>query len=285
MCTDTSGLRSQTKLVLAFICAALLVISSGSLATADAPSNNPVVDWNWGANRVLAGPSVSHSNHVDLTTLGTVNTVGAIVNRIGTGAPINNSITDPNDPPPMVGSLSFIQQLDSSSNVPNSTAPGQFRLRRNDSTLNPEIDVNYTQLYWQDSADTNLYPGLTWSLALKNNAGVATVRPAIQDTLGNWHLGATTTNTDGVFSVDLGLETWAPYTPATSTSASLQLAPGGGYGAFAGQVQAFGFFAQDTDGLTTERMRIAYFEVVPEPGTLALAGLGALGMIALRRRS
>ena len=276
----------QSKTVIcraiALLCSALLVVSCASIASAQI-----VADWNWGTS---IEPPVSKPDvdDVQLGSLGTETTSGSILNRIGLGGPITNGLIDKggNAVTDMVGALSFIQQIEG-----DSSSIDQFRLRK-DGSLNPEITANYTQLYWTETAGPASLAMGTISIGVKNNQGFQDLFAAIQDTNGDWFLGQTSVLDqfpaagNGQLLIDVDTELWAPYTPATDASTSLQLAPTSGFAPFTGEAQAVGFFMQDTDGITSSRrFRITNVvaSVIPEPGTLALAGLASLSLIARRR--
>lgn len=283
----------------------LFVLPLAALCCASLSSAAVVAEWsadqgnlsdNINMDESFAGTGVSGTIHNYISTPSTaINQANYGDNDGDAGAGRNNTVA---------GSLNFISQLN---DVDGTTAQGdawrQFRLRQGN-TLNPEAGARsgveaYTHLFYSDAASQTL-GGVAWEINFSNNSDLGTVRAAVRDTNGDWFLSSSSYSNDGsdlpsggtfnIYSLDLGTETWAGYTPATAASDTLLLAPSSGFSALAPatQIDAVGFHLEDLTTGDNGRWRIQGFSVtstaIPEPGSLGLLALGATGMVLRRRR-
>jgi len=268
--------------VLLFPCCASLV-SAASIVTQ--------FQWGDGSSEVF-GPTpvipVAAPASVDLVKESNVQTNGAIRNYVAKSPGVvtngildesGNAISDVRGP-----GLSYILQTSGADVF-------SFILRSNVRRLNPRarFGTGTTQLFWSEAAAVTNLLGLTWELSIgPGSQGYQEgIRAAIQDTAGNWLIGMTASGdtTEGLQTINLETEMWAPYTPADLAATSLVTfdSAGASFATFTGDVQAFGFFSQNTGDVN---WRINGFQVtaVPEPGSVALLGFASLGLFLRRCR-
>lgn len=136
---------------------------------------------------------------------------------------------------------------------------------------------------WEFDEDTLEAFGSTGFGGFGGNVSNAQYRFVFQDSLGDWHASDSTFTGDGDIA-DVTTADWVSFTPHTAGVAIIG-APS--TPSFDG-VQLVGYYQQfDTTGgggMFSTGFSASGSSVIPEPSTVALLGLGAVGAVLFRRR-